>query len=375
MVEEARRAVSKPPEPLACSRMTIPVVWSPETRRHEPMREVWVGVPTEGTEVPERVDRILDALAGHDRGRGHAARRRRRCAASTTPAFVEHLRTIHAEWSGGPYDELVGQDRVVPYVFPTAGDDPGHAAHPRRGHARPGRAVRLRHDDPGRSGHLGGGARGRRLRAHRRRPGRARGATRGVRPLPAARPPRHPRRVRRLLLPQQRRGRRAGAAGRRARRRSRSSTSTPTTATAPRRSSGSARDVRYGSLHVDPAAGWFPHYFGHAARDRRGRRRGRHPQPPAGRGHRRRAVARGGRATLADVRRRVPTRSSSRSGVDAAADDPESPLQVTADGYAAAGRLLGSLGVPAVVVQEGGYHLATLGGLVAAYLDGDEHRG
>ncbi len=24
-------------------------------------------------------------------------------------------------------------------------------------------------------------------------------------------------------------------------------------------------DVRYGSLHVDPAAGWFPHFFGHAA--------------------------------------------------------------------------------------------------------------
>ena len=47
-------------------RMSIPVVWSPETRRHEPMREVWVGVPTEGTEVPERVDRILTALAGHE---------------------------------------------------------------------------------------------------------------------------------------------------------------------------------------------------------------------------------------------------------------------------------------------------------------------
>jgi acetoin utilization deacetylase AcuC-like enzyme len=43
---------------------------------------------------------------------------------------------------------------------------------------------------------------------------------------------------------------------------------------------------------------------------------------------------------------------------------------VTAEGYAAAGRLLGSLGVPSVVVQEGGYHLDTLGGLVAAYLDG-----
>ena len=57
-------------------------------------------------------------------------------------------------------------------------------------------------------------------------------------------------------------------------------------------------------------------------------------------------------------------------GVDAAADDPESPLQVTADGYAAAGRLLGSLGLPTVAVQEGGYHLDTVGGLVAAYLDG-----
>ena len=98
--------------------MTIHVVWSPETRRHEPMREVWVGVPTEGTEVPERVDRIRAALTGHDLVdatlhdddvllRVH------------DPAFVAHLRMIHAEWSRGPYGDLVGQDRVVPYVFPT----------------------------------------------------------------------------------------------------------------------------------------------------------------------------------------------------------------------------------------------------------------
>ena len=57
-------------------------------------------------------------------------------------------------------------------------------------------------------------------------------------------------------------------------------------------------------------------------------------------------------------------------GVDAAAQDPESPLQVTADGYREAGRLLGDLRLPAVVVQEGGYHLDSLGGLVAAYLEG-----
>ncbi len=57
-------------------------------------------------------------------------------------------------------------------------------------------------------------------------------------------------------------------------------------------------------------------------------------------------------------------------GVDAAADDPESPLLVTADGYREAGRRLASLGLPSVAVQEGGYHLPSLGPLVAAYLDG-----
>jgi hypothetical protein len=45
-------------------------------------------------------------------------------------------------------------------------------------------------------------------------------------------------------------------------------------------------------------------------------------------------------------------------------------LLVTRDGYRVAGVLLGETGLPAVVVQEGGYHLPTLGGLVAAYVDG-----
>jgi acetoin utilization deacetylase AcuC-like enzyme len=57
-------------------------------------------------------------------------------------------------------------------------------------------------------------------------------------------------------------------------------------------------------------------------------------------------------------------------GVDAAADDPESPLEVTLDGYRAAGQALASLEMPTVHVQEGGYHLPTLGPLVAGFLDG-----
>ena len=57
-------------------------------------------------------------------------------------------------------------------------------------------------------------------------------------------------------------------------------------------------------------------------------------------------------------------------GVDAARDDPESPLLVSRDGYREAGALLAGPGLPTVVVQEGGYHLPTLGSLVAAYLEG-----
>jgi acetoin utilization deacetylase AcuC-like enzyme len=57
-------------------------------------------------------------------------------------------------------------------------------------------------------------------------------------------------------------------------------------------------------------------------------------------------------------------------GVDAAAVDPESPLQVTVDGYGAAGEILRGLAVPTVVVQEGGYDLDAVGTLVADCLEG-----
>jgi len=47
----------------------------------------------------------------------------------------------------------------------------------------------------------------------------------------------------------------------------------------------------------------------------------------------------------------------------------ESPLQVTAGGYRAAGELIGKLG-PVAVIQEGGYDLASLGEYVLAALSG-----
>ena len=57
-------------------------------------------------------------------------------------------------------------------------------------------------------------------------------------------------------------------------------------------------------------------------------------------------------------------------GVDAAAEDPESPLEITQDGFYRAAELLGAMGLPTVALQEGGYHLPTLGALVKASLQG-----
>ena len=59
------------------------------------------------------------------------------------------------------------------------------------------------------------------------------------------------------------------------------------------------------------------------------------------------------------------TRSSSPSASMPPAATPESPLQVTAEGFRRAGRALAALGLPTVFVQEGGYDLEAIGPLDA----------
>jgi acetoin utilization deacetylase AcuC-like enzyme len=124
-------------------------------------------------------------------------------------------------------------------------------------------------------------------------------------------------------------------------------------------------DVRTGSVHVDPAEGWFPHFLGFA--DESDESNLNLPLAPgSGDGPWLEAVvelvgwAHGATAVVVAL------------GVDAAAGDPESPLQVTPAAFREAGRLLGSLGVPTVVVQEGGYDLSTIGVLVRETLLGLE---
>jgi acetoin utilization deacetylase AcuC-like enzyme len=125
------------------------------------------------------------------------------------------------------------------------------------------------------------------------------------------------------------------------------------------------RSVHYASLHVDPGAGWFPHTVGYADE-----------QDAAGTNHNvplRPGTGDDGWLGALDaidrgVRRFDPDAIVVSLGVDAATEDPNSPLRVTEAGFSAAGRRLADLGRPTVLVQEGGYVLDTLGRHVLAVL-------
>jgi len=126
-------------------------------------------------------------------------------------------------------------------------------------------------------------------------------------------------------------------------------------------------DVLTASVHVDPGAGWFPHFLGFE--DETGRANVNLPLPPGS----------GDAIWLAAVDRLAATVKEHGCealvvalGVDAAAADPNSPLAVSEAGYREAGRLLGALGLPTVLVQEGGYVLETIGPLVRSTLEGFE---
>ena len=125
-----------------------------------------------------------------------------------------------------------------------------------------------------------------------------------------------------------------------------------------------------GSVHVDPGAGWFPHYLGFASERGAGPGEGANLNLPL-------APGSGDETWLEAVTRLAEWAIAAKPsalvvplGVDAAGGDPESPLEVTAEGYRAAGRTLAALGLPTVIVQEGGYDLDTIGELVLAFLEG-----
>ena len=195
--------------------LPVPVVWSEDCLRHEPGGEVWLGVRDDGTELPARALVLREALAAAGAAVVPAVRMvTRSCARSTTADLVDHLAGVWQDWAAAGLPAEYGRDRVVPYVFPTAGMLAGLPE--RSPPAVHGRAGRFCYDTmtlvgPGSWAAIRGAADAALTAADL--------VGSGARLAYAlCRPPGHHvtrRRLRRVLLPQQRRDRRAGAAGRR----------------------------------------------------------------------------------------------------------------------------------------------------------------
>jgi acetoin utilization deacetylase AcuC-like enzyme len=117
------------------------------------------------------------------------------------------------------------------------------------------------------------------------------------------------------------------------------------------------RDVFYGSVHTDPSS-YYPHFAGYADETGAGDAEGANLNLPLEPG--------AGDEAFIDANRRLALETEAfgadalviSAGWDAHRDDPLSKLQVTTDAYPRIGEIWGKLGLPTLIVQEGGYSLA-----------------
>ncbi|HEX6663625.1 MAG TPA: hypothetical protein VF025_08115, partial [Gaiellaceae bacterium] len=80
--------------------LALSAVWSDRCLLHEPAGEVWIGLRTEGTEVPARAERIRDALL--ERGAPLVEAGSHPDDALTRahdPGLVAYLETAWDEWA------------------------------------------------------------------------------------------------------------------------------------------------------------------------------------------------------------------------------------------------------------------------------------
>jgi acetoin utilization deacetylase AcuC-like enzyme len=336
----------------------LPFVWSDDCLRHEPDAEIWIGTRTPATEVPARATALREALL--DAGAlevAAVAHDDSALLAVHDPALVEFLRTAWEEWAAAD----LPSDRVVPYVFARSGLTGGREpAAPAAVWARPGLFA---YDTMTLIG-----------------PGTWEAARAAVdvaltavdlvakgEPLAYAccRPPGH--HVTRSLYGGSCYLNNTAVAA--AELVARVGGPVAVVDIDAHHGNGTQEiflgrgDVLTASVHVDPGAGWFPHFLGFPAENDDANLN--LPLAPGTADEGWLAAVREATAFAAPARALVVA-----LGVDAAAGDPESPLEVSAAGYREAGRILGELQLPTVVIQEGGYDLAAIGPLVLETLTG-----
>lgn len=126
-------------------------------------------------------------------------------------------------------------------------------------------------------------------------------------------------------------------------------------------------DVLTVSVHADPIR-YYPFFWGYADETGRGAGEGANLNLPLARGTGDAGFLAALEAALARVSDFAPTHLVLALGLDAFEGDPFAGLTVTTPGFAAIGRAIADLGLPTVIVQEGGYLCPELGDNLEAVL-------
>jgi acetoin utilization deacetylase AcuC-like enzyme len=128
-------------------------------------------------------------------------------------------------------------------------------------------------------------------------------------------------------------------------------------------------DVFFGSAHTDPSA-YYPHFAGYADERGAGEGEGCNFNIPL-------APGCGDEEFIAAIKRLAEAASRFRAealaisaGWDAHRDDPLSKLNVSGEAYGRIGEILSALGLPSVIVQEGGYSLAAVAEAAPNFVQG-----
>ena len=132
-------------------------------------------------------------------------------------------------------------------------------------------------------------------------------------------------------------------------------------------------DVVYVSLHADPDRA-FPYFTGRTGEVGRGKGAGANRNIVLGEGCGDEEYLTTLEGALRFIDGLSPRGLVVSLGVDTYAGDPLSDFKVTRDAYWPMGRLVDGLGLPTVVVQEGGYGTPALGGNVRSWLAASQER-
>jgi acetoin utilization deacetylase AcuC-like enzyme len=132
-------------------------------------------------------------------------------------------------------------------------------------------------------------------------------------------------------------------------------------------------DVLTVSIHADPNF-YYPYYWGHTHETGAGKGQGFNLNLPLPVGSPDADWLAAGDKALARIRQFQPTALVVALGLDASESDPLQGLKVTGAGFHAMARKIASLGLPTVLVQEGGYLSDELGRNLVQFLAGFEGR-